>query len=89
MIVVRYFIYTDEANQLALAIEQAAQLIKDDAIGGPSIASTYELFKDHLKSLPARPAGKRSDTVHALDSVRFILLFITPVTLIVIFERIH
>jgi hypothetical protein len=56
-------------HQLALAIEQAAELIKNDAIGGPNIASTYDSFKDHQNSLPPRLKGGRSDTVSALDSL--------------------
>jgi len=54
---------------LALAIEQAAELIKNDAIGGPTIATTYELFKERKKDLPERPIGNRSEYVHALDSL--------------------
>jgi hypothetical protein len=57
------------SQQLALAIEQAAELIKNDAIGGPNIASTYESFKERQKDLPERAIGMRSDTVHALDSL--------------------
>jgi hypothetical protein len=56
-------------NQLALAIEQAAELIKDDSIGGPNIVMTYEEFKTHQSNLPKRPAGTRSDTVSALDTL--------------------
>jgi hypothetical protein len=60
---------TNRLDQLALAIEQAAELIKNDAIGGPTIASTYESFKEHQNTLPERLAGDRSETIHALDSL--------------------
>jgi hypothetical protein len=60
---------TDRLNQLALAIEQAAELIKDDSIGGPNIVMTYEEFKTNQSNLPKRPAGIRSDTVSALDTL--------------------
>ena len=59
----------DWCFQLALAIQQAAQLIKNPNIGGTTIESTYELFKEHKKSLPPRPTGDRSDIFHALDSL--------------------
>ncbi|KAN0114720.1 hypothetical protein V8E51_004264 [Hyaloscypha variabilis] len=56
---------------LPLAIEQAAELIKDDCIGGLTIVSTYNqvAFKEQQCMLPERPAGSRSDTVLALDSL--------------------
>lgn len=56
---------------LPLAIEQAAELIKNDAIGGPNIASTYESFKYHQNSLPPRLLGDGADThaLRALDSL--------------------
>ena len=59
----------DRIDQLALAIEQAAELIKDDTIGGLNIVSTYEAFKEQQSTLPERPSGNRSDTVLALDSL--------------------
>jgi hypothetical protein len=54
---------------LALAIQQAAILIKNDAIGGPTIETTFDLFKQHAKSLPERQAGNRSETYHSLDTL--------------------
>jgi hypothetical protein len=63
------FSTTNGLNQLALAIEQAAELIKDDIIGGPNIAMTYEEFRVHQSDIPKRPAGIRSDTVRALDTL--------------------
>jgi hypothetical protein len=54
---------------LALAIQQAAILIKNEKIGGPTIASTFELFKEHARNLPPRQAGSRSDTYHSLDAL--------------------
>ncbi|XMA10957.1 hypothetical protein WAI453_003748 [Rhynchosporium graminicola] len=60
---------TNMSQSLALAIEQAAELIKNVAFGGPSIASTYESFKERQKDLPERAIEMRSKTVHALDSL--------------------
>ncbi|PVH79051.1 TPR-like protein [Cadophora sp. DSE1049] len=54
---------------LALAVQQAAQLIKDPTIGGKTIASTLNSFKEHQRKLPERQASTRSDIVHALDSL--------------------
>ncbi|CZT03883.1 uncharacterized protein RAG0_10529 [Rhynchosporium agropyri] len=51
------------SQSLALAIEQAAELIKNVAIGGPSIASTYESFKERQKDLPERAIEMRSKTL--------------------------
>lgn len=44
-------------------------MIKNDQIGGPTIASTFEYFKENLKSLPKRQALERSELIHALDSL--------------------
>lgn len=57
------------SGQLALAIEQAAELIKDGSIGGATIVSTYEVFREHQINLPEGRSGPRSETVHALDSL--------------------
>lgn len=54
---------------LALAIQQAAILIKNENIGGPTIETTFNLFKEHARKLPERQIGKRSDTVHSLDTL--------------------
>ena len=54
---------------LALAIQQAAILIKNEDIGGPTIETTFDLFKQHAKSLPERQAGGRSETYHSLDTL--------------------
>jgi hypothetical protein len=56
-------------DQHALAIEQAAELIKDDTIGGPSIVSTYEAFKKRKNIIRKRPSGINSDQFLALDSL--------------------
>lgn len=44
-------------------------MIKNDAIGGLTIASTYASFKERQKDLPERQSGTRSDIIHALDSL--------------------
>lgn len=54
---------------LALAIQQAAQLIKNPEIGGPNIAKTYELFKERLRTLPERHQSARSTSETSLDAL--------------------
>lgn len=54
---------------LALAIQQAAILIKNEKVGSPTIEATYDLFEEHAKKLPERQAGKRSATYHSLDTL--------------------
>ncbi|KAG4441816.1 hypothetical protein IFR05_002680 [Cadophora sp. M221] len=54
---------------LAIAIQQAAQLVNNVSIGGPTIASTLEAFKVHQKSLPPRHIHPRSVMELALDSL--------------------
>ncbi|KAH7416715.1 P-loop containing nucleoside triphosphate hydrolase protein [Cadophora sp. MPI-SDFR-AT-0126] len=54
---------------LALAIQQAAQLVNNGFIGDSTIVSILMSFKDHEKSLPARPIHPRSDIEKALDSL--------------------
>lgn len=54
---------------LALAIQQAAILIRNEKIGGPTIETTFDLFKEHARQLPERQIGKRSDTYHSLDTL--------------------
>lgn len=54
---------------LALAIQQAAILIKNEKIGGPTIETTFDLFKEHARQLPERHTGKRTDTYHSLDTL--------------------
>ncbi|RDW59780.1 hypothetical protein BP6252_12867 [Coleophoma cylindrospora] len=54
---------------LALAIQIAAQLITDPNIGGNTIESTYDTFKEHERTLPPRVVKQRSNLVHALDAL--------------------
>ncbi|KAK0118550.1 hypothetical protein ONS95_007438 [Cadophora gregata] len=54
---------------LALAIQQAAQLVNNSSIGDSTIVSVLKSFKDHEKSLPPRPIHPRSDMEKALDSL--------------------
>lgn len=54
---------------LALAIRQAAILIKNPEIGGPTIAKTYEVFKEKSRTLPERHVSDRSSTEEALDAL--------------------
>lgn len=56
-------------SQLALCIQQAAELIKNKSIGGPTIASTYQLFREHKTTLPARQV-EGTDMSHSLDALR-------------------
>jgi len=57
---------------LALAIQQAAQIIKNPAVGGDgTIQNTYNSFLEEKRNLPNRQgAGAvRSDIFHSLDSL--------------------
>jgi hypothetical protein len=54
---------------LALAIQQAAQLIKDADIGGPTITKTYESFEKRLRTLPERHSSTRSASERPLDAL--------------------
>ncbi|KAH7348885.1 P-loop containing nucleoside triphosphate hydrolase protein [Rhexocercosporidium sp. MPI-PUGE-AT-0058] len=54
---------------LAIAIQQAAQLVNNESIGGPTIASTLEAFKEHHKSFRPRHIHPRSAMESALDSM--------------------
>lgn len=54
---------------LALAIQQAAQLIDNSDIGGPTITKTYEEFEKRLRTLPERHQSKRSESEKSLDAL--------------------
>jgi hypothetical protein len=54
---------------LALAIQQAAILIKNSDIGGPTIAKTLEVFKERIRNLPERYSSARSNAERALDAL--------------------
>ena len=54
---------------LALAIQQAANLIKDDKVGGPTISKTFERFKERIRTLPERYSNPRSSAERALDAL--------------------
>ncbi len=54
---------------LPLAIQEAANLIKDDKIGGPTISKTFEIFKERIRTLPERYSSPRSSTERALDAL--------------------
>jgi len=54
---------------LALAIQQAAILIKNPEIGGPTISKTYEMFKEKSRTLPERLVSDRSNTEKPLDAL--------------------
>lgn len=59
----------DKLGGLALAISQAANLIKNTSIGGSTIAKTYELFKERIRTLPSRHSAARSPTEKAVDGL--------------------
>jgi hypothetical protein len=54
---------------LPLAIQQAAILIKDTEIGGPTIAKTFETFKEKCRTLPERHYLARSTAEKSLDAL--------------------
>jgi hypothetical protein len=54
---------------LALAIEQAATMIKDATVGGSTIKTFLEYFDKCYRELPPRQKGEREKLIHALDTV--------------------
>lgn len=64
-----------ELGGLALAIAQAANLVRDAEITTDhSIVSVLELFEQTSKSLPPRLFGHRNEKIHALDTIMAIAL---------------
>ncbi|KAG4441573.1 hypothetical protein IFR05_002958 [Cadophora sp. M221] len=61
--------FLSQLEGLALAVRQAAVMIKDPNIGGPTIAKTYEKFKERMRTLPPRHSSRRSASEIALDSL--------------------
>ena len=61
--------FLSKLGGLALAIQQAAILINNSEIGGHTINSTYEEFKDTAQNLPPRQSGERSELIHSLDTL--------------------
>jgi hypothetical protein len=59
----------EKLGGLALAIRQAAILIKNPEIGGPTISKTYEIFKERTRTLPERHVSDRSSTEKPLDAL--------------------
>jgi hypothetical protein len=59
----------NQLEGLALAIQQAAILIKDSETGGPTIAKTYEMFKERSRTLPERHMTPRSSSERSLDAL--------------------
>lgn len=57
----------DRLGGLPLAIQQAAILIKNPEIGGPTISKTYEMFKERSRTFPERLGSDRSSTEKPLD----------------------
>lgn len=54
---------------LALAVNQAAVMIKDPNIGGPTIARTFVKFQERMQTLPPRHSSRRSASEIPLDSL--------------------
>jgi hypothetical protein len=54
---------------LALAIQQAANLITNPKIGGPTVATKFALFKERMRTLPGRHFSERSSSEQALDTL--------------------
>lgn len=61
--------FLSQLEGLALAVRQAAIMIKDPNIGGPTIVKTYEKFKERMRTLPPRHSSRRSASEIALDSL--------------------
>jgi hypothetical protein len=62
-------ILLEKLEGLALAIGQAAILIKDSEVGGPTIAKTLEMFREKIRLLPERLSSKRGTAEKALDAL--------------------
>lgn len=58
-----------ELGGLPLAIQQAAIMMQDPTIGGPTIVETYELFKERRRTLPERHRSVRSPSEQAIDAL--------------------
>jgi hypothetical protein len=54
---------------LALAIQQAANLVMNPNIGGPTMATNFAMFKERMQTLPERHSSERSSSEHALDAL--------------------
>jgi hypothetical protein len=59
----------DRLEGLPLAIRQAAIMIKNPDIGGPTVAKTFEMFKEKSRTLPERLSGTRSSSERSLDAL--------------------
>ena len=59
----------EKLEGLPLAIRQAARLIKDPEIGGPTIAMTHEVFKKRVDSLQIAHLGSKSTSIRALNAL--------------------
>ena len=59
----------EKLEGLALAIQQLAVLIKDPNIGGPTIAKTYDMFRERIRTLPERHLSARSSSERSLDAL--------------------
>ena len=61
--------FLKQLEGLALAIQQAAILIRNEKVGGPTIEATFDLFKEYARQLPERHIGKRANIYHSLDTL--------------------
>jgi predicted ATPase len=59
----------DRLEGLPLAIQEAAHLVKNANVGGPSISKTFEVFEERIRTLPERSSKPRSTAETALDSL--------------------
>lgn len=59
----------EKLEGLGLAIQQAANLIRDPDIGGPTIAMTFDCFQKRIRDLPERYSSMRSSAERALDAL--------------------
>lgn len=59
----------EQLEGLALAIRQAANLIRDPEIGGPTIAKTYEAFKKRNELLHVAHLSSQSTSIRALNAL--------------------
>jgi hypothetical protein len=59
----------ERLDGVSLAIQQAANLIKDPDVGGTTIAQTLEVFDEQFRNTRRRNSKDGSDLARALDTL--------------------
>jgi hypothetical protein len=61
--------WLERLDGVSLAIQQAANLIKDPDVGGTTIAQTLEVFDERSRNTRGRNSKDGSDLARALDTL--------------------